>query len=139
LDTAPFRAASVENAAECGDLDRQIGILDHRPPPDGRHDLFFCDEFARPLDQHAQNIEGAGAYGYGDEDTAFIASAKTIALSVEAKLLELENVGCGAHAPLSPSFPRIGIPIMKAMGRPRLTGHILRRRRGLEKTFVIFL
>jgi hypothetical protein len=28
---------------------------------------------------------------------------------------------------------------MKAMGRPRLTGHILRRRRGLEKTFVIFL
>jgi len=41
LDTAPFRAALVEHAAEGGDLNRQIGILDHRRPPDGRHDLLF--------------------------------------------------------------------------------------------------
>ena len=62
LDAAPFGAILVEHPAEGGDLDRQIGVLDHRPPPDGGHDLLFRDQFARPLDEHPQNVEGSGAY-----------------------------------------------------------------------------
>ena len=74
LNVAAVGPSLVEDPAECGDLDRQIGIFDHRAPPDRRHDLFFGYEFARPFDEHAQDIERAGADGYRYEDAGFIAS-----------------------------------------------------------------
>src|SRR5689334_17172609 len=39
LNAAPLRSPLVEYPAECGDLDRQVRILDDGAPPNGRHDL----------------------------------------------------------------------------------------------------
>src|SRR6516164_8463789 len=50
LDGAPPRSPLIENPPERRDLDRQIGVLDDRPPPHGRHDLLFGDEPAGPFD-----------------------------------------------------------------------------------------
>jgi hypothetical protein len=102
-------AALVENPAERRDLNSQVGVLNHRPPPDGRHDLFFGDEFARPLDKHAENIEGSQADCYRNENAAFIASRQTLASPVETKFLEQENVGRGEQ-PCLPSSPRVWVP-----------------------------
>src|SRR5262249_1585476 len=57
LNAAPFRSSLIEYSAERRDLDRQIGILDHRPSPDGGYDLLFQDEIAGPLDKRPENIE----------------------------------------------------------------------------------
>jgi hypothetical protein len=46
LNATSFRSPFVENSAESGDLDGQVGILDHCPPPDSRHDLLFRNEVA---------------------------------------------------------------------------------------------
>ena len=63
LNAASLGTTLIENPAERRDLDGQVGVLDHRPPPDGRHDLFFGHQFARSLDEHAQNIEPPGPNG----------------------------------------------------------------------------
>ena len=110
LNAAPFRSSLIENPAERGDLDGQVGVLDHRPPPDGRHDLFFRDQFARPLDEHAQNIERAGADRQRNKNTVLVAPGQTLTVPIEAKFVEQENVGRGEHAHCLPVLPRVRAP-----------------------------
>jgi hypothetical protein len=116
LNTAPFRATLVQDAAEGGDLDRQIGILDRRLSPDGSHDFFFRDEIARALDKHGENIKSARADPHRHKYAAFVAPEETLA-PVEAEVLEQENLGRGEHAHASrlpasarPVAPRCDLP-----------------------------
>jgi hypothetical protein len=102
LNAAAFGPPFIQNAAECRDLDGQVGILDHRPAPDGGHDLFFCDQITRPFNQHAENIEGAQADRDRNKNAAFIAPGQPLAPPIEAEVLEQENVGRGEHAEASP-------------------------------------
>ena len=97
LNAASFRSPLIEYPAECRDLDRQIGILDNGPSPDGRHDLLFRDEIAGALDNYAENIEGSQTDGDRDENAAFIAPRQAVAPPIEAKFLEQKNVGRGEH------------------------------------------
>ena len=106
----------IEFAAKRRNLDGQIGILDNSPAPDRRHDLFFCDETAGPLDQNNENIESSEADGYWNEDTVFVPSRQAVALPIEAKFLEQKNVGRCEHAPAF-SF-RCGQPFHPALRRP---------------------
>src|SRR5439155_20727281 len=101
LNAAPLRSPLVEYPAECGDLDRQVRILDDGAPPNGRHDLLFRYEIPGPLDKHTENIERSEADRYRNEDAAFVTPRQAIALPIEAKFLEQENVGRGEHDPVS--------------------------------------
>ena len=97
LNAAPFRPPFVEHPPQCRDLHRQVGSLDDRPPPDGRHDLFFGDQIARPFDEQTQNIEGLPADGDRNKNAALIAPGQALALPIEAKFLEQKYVGRGEH------------------------------------------
>jgi hypothetical protein len=110
-------AALVENPAERRDLNSQVGVLNHRPPPDGRHDLFFGDEFARPLDKHAENIECSQADCYRNENAALIASRQTLASPVETKSSN-RKMSAVASAPLPPVLPRVRAPFKRGASLP---------------------
>ena len=100
----PSRSSLIENPAQRRDLDGQIRILDDRPSPDGGHDLFFQDELTGPFDQYGKNIESPRADRCRNEDSPFILLGQTLA-PIEAKVLELENLGRGEHA-LPPRLSR---------------------------------
>jgi hypothetical protein len=124
LDAASFCSPLIEYAAKRRDLDGQIGVLDHGPPPNGGHDLLFRNERAGPLDKHGKNVEGSRTDRYRDEHPAFIAPGKPLPPPIETKVLEQENVGRGDHAdasrlarePLCAELPLCSRPDLAANG-----------------------
>jgi len=88
LNAASFRPPLVEHATEGGDLDRQIRILDHRPSPDGRYNLFFGHKTAGSLSENAKDIERPEPDRHRDEDAALVAPQQALPLAIEAEPLE---------------------------------------------------
>jgi len=74
LDPAPFRPPLVENPAKCGDLHVEIAVLDRGSGPDRGNDLGPRDELARPLDQHAEDVERTRTHRQWRENAALVSS-----------------------------------------------------------------
>src|SRR5216683_348803 len=73
LDAAAPRSSVIEDAAQCCDLDVEVAVFDRRSQPDGLDDPVSRNEVARPLNQHAENVERPPADRYRREDTLLIA------------------------------------------------------------------
>jgi len=102
LDAADLLAIAIERTAQCRNLDCQVIVVDHHPRPGGRHNLVPRDEVARPLDQHAENAEGARADF--DRRRGGIVIPPGQAAPVKAEPPEQKNVDRGkcSHAPALP-------------------------------------
>ena len=136
-----FGSLLIKYAAKRRDLDGQICILDNGPPPDRGYDLLFQYESAGSLDQHSENIEGSRTDRYGNKNAALIAPREPLALPIEAKFLEQENVPGGEHAPVSRlSRGRRPHPLgLVESLSDGLRAARLRRFRGICRIFAIFL
>src|SRR5271165_2013362 len=88
LNAAPLRPPLIQDPAKRGYLDSQVAVLDHRSRPNGSDELVFRNEIPRPLDDHAEDVEGARADRDRNEITAFISPEKTAAAPIETEALE---------------------------------------------------
>ena len=68
----------------------------------------------RPLDKNAEDIKRFEPYQDRDEDSALVAAGQALALPIEAKFLEQENVRGGEHAVVS----RVPAPFGQGEGSP---------------------
>jgi hypothetical protein len=88
LDAAPLCSPVIEDPAQRCDLDVEVAVFDRRPRPDGVYDVGSRDEIPRPLDQHAENVEGARADRHRSEHTPRIPPVQNTTTPVEAETLE---------------------------------------------------
>ena len=71
-----------------------------------------------PLDEHTENIEASQADGDGNKNAVLIAPGQALALPIEAKFLEQENVRGGEHAVVS----HVPAPFGQGEGSPVCSG-----------------
>jgi hypothetical protein len=109
LDAAAFVRPLVEDAAKYGHLNVEIAIFDRGSGPDRGNNLGSRDELARPLDQHAENVEGARTHRQRHENAALVSSEQNADPPFETELAEKPDIGRGrcVHAVarcVSPNF-----------------------------------
>ena len=139
LNAASFRSALIENPAERRDLDGQLAFSTTERRQTAAMISSFVTSWPASLDEHAQNIERAGADGQRNEDTALIAPRQALTAPIEAKFVEQEYFGRAEHVPRLPVLragtgPLYAEPLPTRSSRP-----ILNQLRSLERNFATFL
>src|SRR5206468_11066478 len=85
-------SAIVEGTAKRRNLHCDVGALDH-PRPDGVQDLVLRDDIPIPVDQKAEDVEGAGTDRDRNQVAAVILARQQAAAPVEMEAAESEQVG----------------------------------------------
>jgi hypothetical protein len=78
----------VQDATKRRDLYREVSLFHRGTRPNSGHDLILRDEFAAPVDQCAQDIDGTRTKVDRFELIALGASKQPTCAPVEAELLE---------------------------------------------------
>ena len=98
LDTACAVAPLVQNTAQRGDLNRQVGVLNRQSGPSGCHQRLFGHHVSSLFGQGRQDVHRAGA----EDDrlrSAALLQPEQAATSIHAEVLEPEDVAPGKANP----------------------------------------
>src|SRR5262249_47775641 len=78
-------------AAECRDLDGKIVLIHTHSRSNSSSKLVLCNEFARPLNQRAEQVQSPGADLYRNKTIGVIPPEQ--ATPIQAKILEHAHLG----------------------------------------------
>ncbi len=93
LDAASAGSSGIEDPTKRRDLYREVAFLDHRPRPDGTHDLILRHQIAWSFGEHPEHCERTGAEADRLVTTIFGASAQERVAAVETERPEEQDVG----------------------------------------------